>query len=289
MKHTPLIMALLSLLVAGCSDPKKKSSSTPSHCQQYPWAQGCMTSNPYNPYMPGTTTGTTTGGTTGGHNYTTIPSDNNWQSLYPDGVPQGTCSSASGTGYDLRKGTITLAGGMMYSPLNPWGTLGDSQYTSIFHTHNNSHFLVSADEAKQFFASDAKLKVRFKIRPQPAVSKSQGTWCLGRQTGMASDPYGYKSLKFNVALRGLNEDGTLKPYFEGTKQVSAGVNSCTPAVDFSGLAQNHPHGVVVVVSDVQSDQSCWYGSDCTAFGQVRTASCWQMDVEVSVDGTKDIN
>lgn len=317
MKQVSFLLFSLSLLLVGCSESSKKSSNNGAYanpycaqnpyavgcntmnCGQYPWMTGCSGSTTGGYYTGGyytggtaggTTTGTTTGGSTGGSGgYTGIPSDNNWQSLYQSGVPSGSCSSPTGNGYDLRVGTITLAGGMMYSPANPWNSLGDSAYTSVNYTHNNSDYLVSVDSAKQFFATDARLKVRFKVRPQPAVSKSQGTWCLGRQTGMASDTYGYKSLKFAVSLKPVNQDGSLSANFVSTKYVSAGVNSCSGVADFSGLSQNYPYGVVVVVHDVQSDQSCWYGSNCTAFGAVRTASCWQMDMQVSVDGTKDIN
>jgi hypothetical protein len=310
MKQTSIILVLVSFMLVACSDKKKSSSSV--NCALNPYQAGCMGyTNPYGTYpYPGMTTGgttgnictmqyppppgcygTTTGGTTGTTTggYTQIPSDNNWQSLYPSGVPTGTCSSPVGEGNALREGTVTLAGGMMYSPSNPWNTMGDTQYSSVNYSHNNSYYLTNVSDAKAFFETDARLKVRLKVRPQPAVSKSQGTWCLGRQTGMSADVYGYKSLKFAVSLRGLNADGSMQPNFVGTQYVSAGVNSCTNALDFSGLQQNFPNGAVIVIHDVQSDQSCWYGSNCTAFGAVRSASCWQMDFQVSVDGTKDIN
>jgi hypothetical protein len=313
MKQVSFLLFSLSLLLVGCSESSKKSNNSGAYinpiCAQNPYDPSCSgytggysggyaggytggyTGGYYTGGYSGGTSGTSTGGTSGGSGggYTAIPSDNNWQSLYQEGVPQGSCSSPTGTGYDLRIGTITLAGGMMYSPANPWGSMGDTTYSQNNYTHNNSDYLVSTSSAKQFFATDARLKVRFKVRPQPAVSKSQGTWCLGRQTGMAADTYGYKSLKFAVSLKPVNQDGSLSANFVSTKYVSAGVNSCSGVADFSGLSQNYPYGVVVVVHDVQSDQSCWYGSNCTAFGAVRSASCWQMDMQVSVDGTKDIN
>ena len=217
MKKTSILLAVMTLVLVGCSESAKKKSNSNAFanplCAQYPWTQGCNSqtggystggysggystggySGGYSTggysggYSTGGTTGTTTGGSTGG--YTQIPSDNNWQSLYPKGVPTGTCSSPIGEGYDLRQGTVTLAGGMMYAPYNPWSTLGDSQYTSVNYTHNNSDYLVDVNKAKNFIATDSRLKVRFKVRPQPAVSKSQGTWCLGRQTGLAADSYG---------------------------------------------------------------------------------------------------
>ncbi len=301
MMRTTFMSVLFLLLVASCSESKKEtsnnsSSANPLNCSQYPWMMGCSgggnvcTTQYPPPPGCGTTTGSTAGGTTtggsSGNPYGPIPSDNNWQSLYPQGVPAGSCSSTTGSGYEPRQATITLAGNMPYNPANPWSSMGDSQYSSIRYSHNNSYFLTDTAQAKAFFDSDAKLKVRFKVRPQPAVSKSQGTWCLGRATGQAADTYGYKSLKLGVSLAQLNADGSVGTWIS-TQYVSAGVNSCTPAIDFSGLAQSAPHGVVVTVHSVQSDQGCWYGSNCNAYVAVRTASCWQVDFQVSVDGTKD--
>lgn len=311
MKQTTTALLFLSLFLVGCSESSKKSNNNAygsAYCTQNPWAAGCAGNNPYLncsqfPWMQGCQGGNATGASTGGQasggsngggsgGYTGIPSDNNWQALYPEGIPSGYCSSPmEGEGYDLRTGTITLAGGMMYAPNNPWDSsiLGDPQWASVNHTHNNSHFLVNVASAKDFLESDGRLKIRFKVRPQPKVGKSDGKWCLGRQTGMSSDPSGgYRSLQFKVSLRPVNPDGTLGSTFIGTRSLSAGVNSCTRAENFSGIAKSYPHGVVVVVHDVKSDQGCWYGENCTAFETVRSASCWSMDIQVSTDTTKDI-
>lgn len=296
---------------------KPASVSDASDCDIYPWNYGCASTS-YNSYTTGTqgtstgsvtenyttsgsytsggytggsTGGTSTGGSTGStpyeqnnyNEYSSLIGNNNWQSLYPNGLPPENCSSPTGEGYDLRQGTITVAGQMMYAPNNPWNTLGDQQYSSISYTHNVSSYLTKISTSRQFLATDARLKLRFKIRPQPSAS-NQGTWCLGRQTGFASDSFGYMNLKFAVSLKALNADGELESTFINTKYVSARVNSCTPALDFSGITQNHPYGVVFVVHDVQSCST----SSCETYGQIRTSSCWQMDVQASVDSTKDI-
>ncbi len=142
----------------------------------------------------------------------------------------------------------------------------------------------SANDAKSFLDTDAVLKIRVKPRPQPKppVGKS---WCFGRVTGQSSDTWGYMKLKYSVSVRAVNTDGSLGP-FQGTTAQTTTVNSCSPAIDFSGFAQSAPNGLVVVVHDVQSDQGCTYQQGCTAYRTVRAASCWQMDLEVAVDGTQ---
>jgi len=219
-----------------------------------------------------------------------IPKDNNWQSQYGSSTQTPTtfdCPAPTGTGYDLRRGTITLAGGnTSYIPGAP--------SLSAF-THNISYFLTTTSKAKLFYETDTKLRVRFKVRPQPKPPVGE-TWCYNRQTGLYQDPWGYTQLNFRVSVVGLNADGSLKkvdgyPQLESTKYVTTNVGNCSEAFDFSTENKNHPHGMVLVIHDVQSDQSCWYNTDsnkCTGYKTLSRGSCWQMDIEASVDGTKDI-
>lgn len=272
MKSTSLFAVLTAsaLLLVSCSE---KSSKT--------------TSNSSNPI--GTTTGATAGGaTTGGTNpgqpsaYNPIPSDNNWGDLYKDGpIPGDSCSSptssSDGSLYGIRKGTITVAGGQMYAPDLPWSR-GNF-------TNNTSHFLQTVAKAKPFFDTDAKLRVRFKVLPQPSVS-GQGEWCFGRVTGQSAPYFGYRNLRFNVGLRAIRADGTLDSNIIMSQDVTAGLNGCTTPVNFDGLNQNAPYGVAVVVQDVQSDQNCTY-RPCTAYRKVRSADCWRVEMQVSADDTVD--
>lgn len=284
MKRSSLfcILTALALLIVGCSEKSSKSSSS-------------TTTPVTNPVIPPTTTGGTSGGTTTGQpsTFTTIPSDNNWGDLYNNySIPGESCSSPATTSdpnlYGLRKGTITAAGGQMYSPTAPWSTLGN--YASTRYSHNTSYFLTTAAYAKQFFDTDAKLRVRFKVLPQPKTTKSNGMWCLGRQTGVNTSGYGYRNLKFSVSLVGINQDGSLKNEYMGTQQVNAGLNACTNPISFDGLNQQHPYGVAVLVHDVRSDQDCWYSttaSTCTSYTTLAASSCWAMDIHVSADDTVD--
>lgn len=285
MKHTTFILLLSAIVIGGCS---KSTSTSKKDNDSY--------TNPYcaiNPLLcnGGTTTGTTTGGTTsgttggtsGGGNYTTIPSDNNWQSFYPTGEPTGSCSSPTGSGYPLRKGTVTVAGGQMYSPGNPWYSMGD-EYSAYGYSHNTSYFLTTVNEAKAFLDADSVLKVRVKPRPQPKPPTNK-TWCFGR-TFASPDTYGYTSLKYNVSVRPVNADGSLGA-FMGTASRTTSVNSCSTPIDFSSYISSAPNGLVVVIHDVQS-LHCWYSQGCTYYEQERSKHCWQMDIEVAVDGTQSI-
>lgn len=301
-----ILFILILMGLAGCtktSTSSNSSSSTPpapatpnpvttDFCTQNTMAFGCPGYCQANPTQCGTSG--TTNPTNPSDPYKIVPpSDNNWTAMYPGGVPAPStvCPEPSGSGYDLRKGTITIAGGTMYVPNQPWttpnGSGNDTDDTSVSYTHNISSFLVDPLKVREFLDTDSKLRVRFKVRPQPKPPVGK-TWCFNRTTGQSSNPYGYKTLEFKVGIRGLNQDGTLKPTLESIKSVTAQVGGCTQVLDFSGDNQRHPYGVAVVVYDVYSDQGCWYTNSCTSMSSVKTSSCWSMDIEASVDGTKDI-
>ncbi len=295
MKQTTFTILLLSLTLWGCSE----TSSTKSSSNNNNPYTACTVDYYTNPACPGytgsttgstsgSTTGSTTGGTTGGGSggsYGTITSDNSWTALYNSTgkptVPAVSCSSPTGTGFNTRKGTITMAfqkdtAGPAddYSPATP----GISSYTN-----NISSFLTNTNDAKMFIESDGQLKVRFMPRPQPKPS-SGSVYCFGRRTGAGSGTdYGYSKLSFAVSVRAVNGDGSLGGH-QGTQYFTQNINSCSPAVDFSGYAQSAPNGIVHVVHDVYSDQSCAY-YPCNGWSQT-TTTCWQMDVEAAVDGTK---
>ncbi len=287
MKHTTFVTLLLSLMVWGCSKSSttksSNTSSQDSYCAANP--QYCNSGSTAGGTTGGSTTGTTSGGTTGGGSYSGITSDNSWTALYnaagkPTVPPVSGCS-VSGTGFDTRKGTITMAfqkdlNGPVddYSPALP----GLSSYSS-----NVSSFLTNTNDAKMFIESDGQLKVRLMARPQPKPSAGS-VYCYGRRTGAgAGTAYGYTELTYSVSVRAVDANGNLGPH-QGTRYLTTNLNTCSPAIDFSGYAQSAPNGIVLVVHDVYSNQGCAY-HPCTAQSQT-TTTCWQMDVEVAVDGTK---
>lgn len=312
MKHVALIFTLTFLSVlTGCSESSSSKKSTnnnnkdplsgqcsgiqnyqvagcPGYCQIDPTHISC------NATTGGTTSGSTTGSTGGGtggtgggaYNGSISNATLNWGARYDgQGKPSstgGSCAAATGTGFDLRTGTVTMALGQMYAPNLPFSA-NDSMVTSSF--------FISPSEAKGFLDSDSILRVRFKPRPQPQPRTNE-THCFGRTTG-SSVGYGYTKLSFSAALKGVNADGSLDPVFRDVRGFTVGINSCSPAADwsFSSARDMFPNGVVVVVYNVMSNQGCstyMQGSQECAVWSASSKLCWAMDIEAQVDGTKAI-
>jgi hypothetical protein len=300
MIRTTLILMLPLLGLVACQDANKSKSGSSSN--------NTLNSN-YCLQNPAACVGGTTGGSNGLNSnpsqqtYKPMPlvlpeppSDNDWENPYslyyfnkedfPNGIPTGTCSPPTGTRpdlYDLRQGTITIAGGTKYEPdlYVPGSSLSDF-------THNNSFFLVSTNDAKAFLETDTKLRVRFRIRPQEKA-KAGTAGCFNRTIGGSTVGYGYTKLRFIVGLKGVNPDGTLTPgLITNPETVSGLIGGCTQTVDFSSDHKRYPNGVVLVIQDVRSNQGCTYPQGCTTMKTVDSKSCWSMDIEASVDGTKDI-
>lgn len=290
MKHTTFAIVLSSLVLWSCSkssstSKKDDSSSNPLICASNPYAYGCQgstTGTTTSGTTSGTTTGTTSGGTSGG-NYSGIADSNtNWSARYnATGKPtapstvncQAPQNQATGPNYTTRKGTIHMAFQKAYRP----DLAGLSGYSN-----NISYFLTDINSSKTFLESDGLLKVRFMPRPQRVPSAGE-VWCYGRRTGSGSGTaYGYTELSYSVGVYGVQGGtlvGPLKTYYLVT-----GIQSCSPAVDFSGFAQSYPDGIVLSVFDVQSNQGC-SSYPCSAWSAT-TSTCWGMDIEVATDSTQ---
>jgi hypothetical protein len=325
MKNMPILfmLALMSLVLMGCQEKSKKSSSSSqqsAYCVQYPYSQGCYgattagtvggttggqncsygnnnftmpgcpgycQTNPTNPYCGGTT-GTTTGSTTGGTNpYPQYPSGSvtpNWGVKYPGGVPAGSCVSAY------------APSGVSYTPYETrkatmtivgktWYNPADAVAPNYTNTTN---LLKSVTGARQLFETDSVLKVRFKVIPQPESSNAS-PYCYGRNSG--SSIAGYTKLSYNVQLVGRKADNTTVTEPVGT--FTTGVNSCSPAIDLSPYVSQYPNGVYLIVQAVKGNQAYYPANydffgfrDVSSFSDIRSMDCWVLDVEVAADGTK---
>lgn len=328
MKFMPLIFMFSLMFMTACQESSsKKSSSSNSNAlcapgsaayYQYPcpgYVGGSTTSGTtggttgtncyatsYNYYCingcPGYSTsnamcGTTTGSTTGGSNPPTNTCPNcptsdlgGWTGKYPGGVPTGTCTDAyapSGityTPYETRKATMTVVGKTFYNPAS-----GVTYMTT-------SSILQTVNTAKNLFATDSVLKVRFKVKQQPEATNAS-PFCTGRTS--ASSIAGYTKLQFTVQLVGLNANGApinaSYPDYIGTYEI--GVNSCTPAVDLSSYASQYPGGFYLIVGSAKGNQA-YIPNDYAAngfknvnsFSDIRSSDCWSLDVEIAADGTK---
>lgn len=246
----------------------------PGFCQYYPTHASCSGGG-------GTTTPPT-------NSCPSCPTSNlgGWTGKYPGGVPAGSCSSAytpagvSYTPYETRKASMTIVGKTWYNP-------ADSVAPNYM---NTSAILKSVANARSFFSTDAILKVRFKVRPQPE-SSSASPYCYGRQSG--SSIAGYHKLQFNVVLVGVKSNGQVETEPVPGSPFTIGVNSCTPSIDLSSYASAYPNGIYLRVESVRGNQQYipnnyeQYGfRDMPGFTDIRSQDCWSLDVEVAADGTK---
>lgn len=248
-----------------------------NYCKVYPTAYNCL---------PNGTNCNLTPAAAGcpGSSTPLVPA---WGTHYPGGEPVGSCSepfavAGSAIANDTRKATLTgtgqASGSIEYNPL----TAGNYLTTSAS--------LKSVPQARILFEADQKLKLRIKVKPQPAAAQT-ATMCYGRQPGTTIP--GYTNLRFNVNVYGVSANnsltflGSLGPY-------TAGVNTCTPAIDLSYYQQVSPTGVVVAIDQVQANQNCGFSpyngfASCTSYRNVRSMDCWSMDFEIAADDTKSFN
>lgn len=246
----------------------------PGFCQYYPTHASCTSGG-------GTVTPPT-------NSCPTCPTSNlgGWTGKYPGGVPGGSCTTAytpagvSYTPYETRKASMTIVGKTWYNPADP----------AAPNYMNTSAILKSVANARSFFSTDAVLKVRFKVRPQPESSNAS-PYCYGRQSG--SSIAGYHKLQFNVVLVGVKSNGQVETEPVPGSPFTIGVNSCTPAIDLSSYASAYPGGIYLRVESVRGNQLYipnnyeQYGfRDMTGFTDIRSQDCWSLDVEVAADGTK---
>lgn len=281
MKHT-LFILLLGSVVLGCSESSTKksssSSTTNTYCSLYPHLCGTTSGT-----TSGSTTGTTTGGSSGG-NYNSIPDQNNlWTARYngpgkPTAPTTVNCSAPQnqpgGPNYSPRKGTIHMAFRKDYLPNIP----GLGSYST-----NVSYFLTNVDSAKGFLDSDGLLKVRFMPRPQ-RVPAAGDEWCHGRKVGSGSGTaYGYTELSYSVGVYGIQSGALVGPL--QTHYLVTSIQTCSPAINFTGLNQSYPEGIVLAVYDVQSNQGC-ANHPCTGAWSEVSTTCWGMDIEVATDTTQ---
>lgn len=166
-------------------------------------------------------------------------------------------------------------------------------------------FFGNTTQAIPYFASDSRLKVRFKALAQPYVP-SGSTYCQGRATGQAGDAYKYTKLKFTVFLRDIictnYSNGSCTSSYLGSRYRSktigpVDVDSYSEVYDYSNIRNtgNNIEGTAVEVAYVRADSTCQYSQNrnppsnygCDAEIKVRNASCWNMVMQVSTDYTQD--
>ncbi len=279
-----LLLLSTSLLFVSCIK-ETKTVSKESNNGSVP---DCYYSNSCVGGGAGTTTNGAAGGVGGGSGggpIVSYPVNPNWGVHYPGGIPTGSCSApylenGVTSAYDTRKATVTAAGGFGYDP----SLSVTAQYL------NTSSILKDVTRAKTFFSTDANLKVRIKVNPQPDAKKTND-FCYLRAENLASMP-GYTKLQFNVQAVGYRTNGSTD--VEPLGVYTVGVNSCSPAIDLSPLKSMYPGGVYIILTSVQSNQDSWWDSNTgftnkDTFKIVPSQNCWSVELEVATDTTKTFN
>lgn len=199
----------------------------------------------------------------------------------------GTTSDGTGDGYAIHSYRMTLAGHQSWMP----GNYSDPLQTST---------MPKVQEASLVFSSDSKLKIRFKVHSQPYPTAGE-VYCYGRETGKASDPYQYTKLRFRLHLRDIicdtpnAQDPTkcdselrLGERYRTQYIEPISVDYCSSVIDLGSIRNATTFGTAIEVDDVKADSTCQYNSTyCPAEKIVRTASCWDMTLQVVTDYTQD--
>ncbi len=205
---------------------------------------------------------------------------------YGGGGCTGTTSDGVGDGYAIHQFSLVLAGHQSWLP----GTYGNSMAQETMPT---------IQESSLIFKSDSKLQVRLKVNSQPYPTTGE-TYCYGRNTNLASDPYPYTKLRFRVHLRDIkcdnpnssNPNNCDSAFYLGNRYRTqyiepVSVNSCSNIIDVGSMRNQTQWGTVVEVEDVKADSTCQAnGSYCPAEKIVRTGSCWHMTMQISTDYTQ---
>lgn len=260
-----LLLLSTSLLFVSCIKETKTVSKETNNST----VGDCVRTNTC---VPGNGTGTTTsssgGGTTtgtggGGETHTS------WGHLYPNGIPSGTCETATGPGYGTKKALITSSA--KYSFFKP----SDSITTSYI---NTDPLIKTEAKILDFFATDSTLKVRIKALPEPVSAKTGETVCTGREGGSTSN--GYTKMRITPSVLGIRGDNSREEIPLETIEIA--VNSCnSPAIDLSGYKAMFTKGVYLQINTVLLNT----GTN-NSFVAVPKTKCWQVQYEVASDRTQ---
>ncbi len=232
----------------------------------------------------GSTTGTTTAGsTTGTTSTTTTTTGTNTQGTQGAGSTcYGTSLDGDSTGsFPIPDFDIKLRGQTNWKPV--WNT-SDPLWPAVpLYT-----------ELSTTNSTDTRLKVRFKVLPQPANCTPSPV------SGPASYPY-YTKLKFTLKYyKATKTNGVITsvestPFYQ-TEYGPVSVNSCS---DIINVPHTNMEAVIVEVANVKTDFECqymgmqndpsnyYYGWYCPAEKLARTQSCWNMKMQIVNDISDD--
>lgn len=291
MKQNILFILVLLVALISCNKTTKETNNNNSNNSVQTTttgstAGGSTSSGSTSSFSNGSSSSTSTsststsGGNTGG--------SNSGRPVYGN-VCNGDTSDGVGDGDNIRILQMGMAGQQNWFP-GAYSTSEPSQY-----------FMVTPEEASYLFATDARLKVRFKVNQANQPATGTDDYCYARTSG-AADSYRYTMLKFTVALRDVYRHKTNNTYRLGDSYAQrvvsqpVSVSRCSEVFDFSSSrnvsapdSSEEIAATVVEVSNVRSDSTCQTnGTYCESDALVRKQSCWDLTMQVSVDSTQDI-
>lgn len=199
----------------------------------------------------------------------------------------GTTNDGTGSGYPIHHFDMLVAGHQSWVPGDYADPLAQQTMPTL-------------QEASIIFNSDSKLRVRVKVKSQPHPTTSE-EYCYGRETGRAFDQYVYTKLRFRLHLRDIKCDTVdpndsskcqsgfyLGPRYRSTFIDPIDVNQCSNIIDLGHMRNQSQFGTTIEIEDVKADSTCQAnGTYCPAEKIVRTASCWNMTLQVVTDYTQD--
>lgn len=199
----------------------------------------------------------------------------------------GSTSDGQGSGYPIHHFDMLVAGHQSWVPGDYADPLAQQTMPTL-------------QEASLLFNSDAKLRVRVKIKSQPYPTTGE-EYCYGRETGRAADQFVYSKLRFRLHLRDIlcdtvdpNDSSScqsgfyLGPRYQSRFIDPVEVSRCSGVIDLGHLRNQTQFGTTVEIEDVKADSTCQSnGTYCPAEKVVRTASCWNMTLQVVTDYTQD--
>lgn len=216
----------------------------------------------------------------------------------------GTTGSGSTTGTTGTDGTTGSTGTSGGFPLHQFDLLLSGHESWVPGNYTDSLAMetqITPQEANILFSSDTRLKLRFRVLPQPNPTSGE-KYCYDRTLGQAADAYSYTKLKWRVRLRDIlcsqpdpnNTNNCLSGFYLGSPYSPrpigpVNVDSFSEVIDYGSSRNFSPYGTTVEIDQVYSDNYCLAtGSYCPANFVVRRASCWHMTMEVSTDYTQDL-
>lgn len=194
----------------------------------------------------------------------------------------------------LRTFPLLLAGGQEWKPWSSGDGISDMGKSS----------LPSIQDQLLLLASDSKLEMRVKLKPQPfndalADNNNFVPNCYGEVSG-SGDSILYNKISFRVSLREVfscsgsdSNNCTVASYpYYSTSVSPVSVDSFSQVLELGSKRKLNAYGTIVEINTVLADNTC-FGSpgedqrcgEGESYGPLRAQSCWEAEIQFATDYT----